>query len=319
MSETHCPVKSLPNELLSTILSELSSNDLLPAVAVDRLWHSLAVRILHRRLLSAASLPDNELILECYHPSAKISTPYLSCRYLGMSVRDGPAGVSAAAMDGECPSFADLRRLYSSFRPVKTEDNRQRRPRFGWIMPSVGSSAQAAAAAARERDEDETATEDVHLDDGERFSQLCTVTNVVKPGIRPGLFSHHINISDGVIRVFRHWLASMASDNSAAAAVSNSSSSSSSEATTSMFSSDDPRVLWVDDDAKSVGLRFRVMPGPSERMPLISDPDEDDPPVTYKLVYEEILVRTSKLLLAAEQTTIPHAGLSGKDIIIAPM
>jgi hypothetical protein len=42
--------------------------------------------------------------------------------------------------------------------------------------------------------------------DDESFAQLCTITNLVRMGPKPGLFRSHINMSDGVIRVWRDWL-----------------------------------------------------------------------------------------------------------------
>lgn len=195
-------------------------------------------------------------MLECYHPSAKISTPSLSCRYLGVKTRDGPIE------NPEAPGFTDLRRLYSSFRPVVIEENRRRRR---WFTLSAMEPARAV-----EKQGDETATEEVHMDDGELFSQLCAVTNVVKLSPKRGFFVSHVNISDGVIRVWREWLANRV--NEAAADHEK------------HFVASDGQILWV-DTAKTVGLRFKVTMGPSERMPLISGPG-DDFPVSYTLVYE---------------------------------
>jgi hypothetical protein len=109
----------------------------------------------------------------------------------------------------------------------------------------------------------------VNLDDGEMFSQLCAVTNLVKEGPRSGLFISHVNIVDGVIRVFRKWLAKMASRQDKS-------------------QSDSENILWIDTH-NNVGIRFSVAPAASENMPLISGPD-DDPPVHYKLVYEGMIL-----------------------------
>lgn len=119
-------------------------------------------------------------------------------------------------------------------------------------------------------DWDDSATEVVYLDEDELFSQLCTVTNLVKPGPKSGLFLSHVNVSDGVLRVWRHRLAEMAGQVSG------------SEPT-----STEDQVLWV-DAAQNIGLRFSVTPGPAERMPVLSGPD-DLPPVSYRLKYEGML------------------------------
>lgn len=237
--------RSLPLQILVSVLTAFSTADLLPLAPVCRRFHLVVARLLHRRLLDVASLPQNDLILECYHPSAKISTPYLACHYLGTKTRGGDVGAG-----GSSPVLSDLGRLYSSFRPALAEENRRRRTHLSEDSPV-----------------DDTATEDVYLDEDKLFSQLCAVTNLVKTGPRPGLFLSHINISDGVLRVFRDWLADAAAG--------------------TRGSEQDPwsdRILWV-DAGQSVGIRFRVTPGPIEMMPVISGPD-DCPPIAYRLQYE---------------------------------
>lgn len=172
------------------------------------------------------------------------------------------------------------------------EENRRKRFRYGWSVQTLAGSTQLQIAA--EDVIDDTAHQEVYLDEGERFSQLCTVTNVVTQGSRPGLFTRHINISEGVIRVFRDWLASMLSGSSSfqsgASHLSSASSSSAAAAAAAagttiadsgMFSSDDSRVLWV-DRTKDVGLRFKVTAGPEARGTIF----EDEPPVFYNLIYE---------------------------------
>lgn len=118
---------------------------------------------------------------------------------------------------------------------------------------------------------DRTATQEIHLDEGELFSQLCCVTNIVKEGPRHGLFTSHVNMSDGVIRVWRDWLAHRASGPAT-------------RDESEQFRIDDEGILW-DGASKSIGLRFRAISEPSERVPLISGPS-DDIPVSYTLVYE---------------------------------
>lgn len=164
------------------------------------------------------------------------------------------------------------------------EENRRKRFRYGWSVQTLAGSTQLQIAA--EDVIDETAHQEVYLDEGERFSQLCTVTNVVTQGARPGLFLRHVNISEGVIRVFRHWLASMLPKRISSQSGSSSSSSSSAETGISIadsgeFASDDARILWV-DRTKDVGLRFKVAPGPEARGTIF----EDEPPVFYTLIYE---------------------------------
>lgn len=110
----------------------------------------------------------------------------------------------------------------------------------------------------------EAPSHDVYLDDGEMFSQLCTVTNVVKVGLRRGLFLSHVNINDGVVRVFRKWLAAAAAG--------------------TMDADDAEQILWTERH-KNVGLKFKVTETGDVRRPVLVDSGED-PAVSYRLEYK---------------------------------
>ncbi|KAL6862845.1 hypothetical protein ACO1O0_003083 [Amphichorda felina] len=268
-------LEELPTEILDDVLDSFSTKDLLPLAPVSRRFCLLITSLLHRRLLDVSSLPQNDLIFECYHPSAKISTPYLACHYIGTKTRG-----EDIVTDKSCPALPDLRRLYSCFRPAIAEENRRCRTKLCEDSPV-----------------DDTATEDIYLDEGELFSQLCTATNLVKTGPRKGLFLSLVNISDSTVRVRRNWLADTA--------------------VVARGSKQDPwshGILWA-DESQNVGIRFSVTPGPIETMPVLSGPD-DCPPVAYRLQYEELLVRTRKLLLAAEKSVVQDITHSGKAIVI---
>lgn len=272
--------------MLAATLALLSSRELAQVARVSRHFYAVGVRVLYRRLVDAARLPDHELILECYHPSAKISTPYLACRYLGTRVADGDA------IDDGAPALADLDRLYSSFRPVVAAEE------DGWPLDAAARQRKSLRRRRRRRrraghgpereaegeqegeddddDGDEMATQDIDLDQGELFSQLCTVTNVVKHSSMRGLFVSHVNTCDGVLRVWRKWLA----DAAAGARDGNDDDGGSTAI-------DRDRFLWV-DAAKSVGLRFRVAPAGASPH---ADGDDDEPAVSYTLVYQGMSTR----------------------------
>ena len=234
---------NLISQLLAASLAYLSARELVQILPVSRRFHSLTVRALYRRLVEASSLPYNQLILECYHPSAKLTTPSLSCRHMGTKLAGRLGGTE------ERPHLSDFQKMYSSFRPVLPEEGQSRRQ--------------------RRTKGDSTATQDIFFDESELFAQLCATTSVAKESRRRGFFLSHVNTCDGVVRVWRQWLAERAS-----------------------FSDEDldeggvdyDRYLWV-DAARNVGIRFRVTLGPAETMPLISVPG-DDTPVSYTLIYE---------------------------------
>ncbi|KAK7427452.1 hypothetical protein QQZ08_006058 [Neonectria magnoliae] len=248
MSSCDSSITLLPNETLSAILSHSSTLELLPLALVNRRFYSLVAQALHRRLIQTAPVPENQLMLECYHPSARYYTPYLACKFQKTVVRDGPE------FDSVSPTLSDLQRLYASYRIVWSEENRRPR-RIGARFNSAGRGSKA---------DDDDITVNVDLDEGESFSQLCASAYIVREGPRPSIFVSHYNIEDGVIRVFRKWLAERASQNPP--------------------SNESDNILWI-DRFKNAGIRFRVNPAASRRMPLISGPD-DEPPVSYGLVYE---------------------------------
>lgn len=181
------------------------------------------------------------------------------------------------------------------------EENRRARARY----PTAGTSARDAAAGGGGGDDDLTASVNVHLDEGEMFSQLCAVTNLVKTGPRRGLFLSHVNVNDGVVRVFRRWLAARAS---------------SSEGGAGSAGGDEEPILWT-NRYKTVGLRFRVHQNIDARTrPAIwSEAEDEDLPVSYTLVYEELLVRTSSLLLEVENSEAQEVTSTGKAIVIASL
>ncbi|EFY92639.1 F-box domain containing protein [Metarhizium acridum CQMa 102] len=283
MATTTCPMEALPNELLAASLGCLSTRELIQVVPVSRCFYTLATRILYRRLIDVSPLPHNRLILDCYHPSERLTTPPLSCRYLGLK------RVSEQPITDESLKFSDLSKLYSSYRPVLKEENRDR-PR---------ASRQTGSKSLQS---DETATQDVYLDHDLLFSQLCAVTYVVKEASKPGFFVSQVNTCDGIIRVWRGWLAEKSNLNGA------------DEGLNSKIIDLD-KFLWV-DVGKNVGLRFRVVLGPAERLPLLSGPG-DDSPVSYTLIYEELVVRTTTLLMAVEASTVQEASPSSKAVIIS--
>lgn len=341
-------------QILLSVLSLLPTPDLVPLTAVSRPFHHVAVRLLQLRMARAAALPQHQLILECYHPSAKISTPYLHCDYLGTDGLDGAGN----GRGDRYLSLEELAGLYSRFRPVPQEENRRPRQRYprrsaGGASPGVGAGSPMELGGRRELGRSDPsasgegaglqfdpgpASHEINLDETELFSQLCTVTNVVKCGPKRGLFLSHVNVGDGVIRVWRDWLAARA----AAIAFSGTGlrgdpGESVRERPGPSSCQDDKDILWVDAD-KVVGVRFHVVENTNLQRPILVRPDENLP-VSYTLEYEgkpraslevfahhplaltdvvtELLVRTSKLLLMVEKSDMQEISPTGKAVVIA--
>ncbi|ORY58122.1 F-box domain-containing protein [Pseudomassariella vexata] len=279
-------IDSLPNEILMQILDTFPTRSLLPLAAVSQRFNAHVAAVHYTRLVEAATLRDHELILECYHPSAKISTPYLHCEYLGTD------GIAETGLD---PTLRGLNDLYSRFRPVSSSQSRRPRARY---------PTKRAIESAKEPLAEEAPSHDVFLDSGELFSQLCTVTNLVKVGPRRGLFLSHANITDGVIRVWRDWLlreAAKTADGTQRVSM----------------GADDSSILWA-DSSKNVGLKVRVVEQTDMHAPVLVGP-EDDPPLSYTLVYEELLIRTNQVLLHMEKSEAQQVTHAGKAVVIASM
>ncbi|KAE8443852.1 hypothetical protein EG329_001261 [Mollisiaceae sp. DMI_Dod_QoI] len=264
-------IGALPNEILIAILSTFPTLSLLPLTLVSHRFHSLIARILYHRLIEIAQLKERTLLLECYHPSTKLSTPSLLCDYLGTHDLDSLDSCSETYIYedlGDCKTgqLGKLAGLYSHFRPLKPEAERRtvrRHPAGGSFIPAANDLVD---------DHDEFVCQNVHLEAHELFSQLCTVTNVVKPGPR-GFLLGCVNISEGITRLWRHWLAEHAQTKP--------------EHASGRASADKERggrLLWA-DKGQNVGLRIRVVERDDGIAPVLVRKDEDEP-VSYTLQYE---------------------------------
>ena len=246
--------------------------------------HDLILRILHHRLIKAASLKDHKLILECFHPSTKLSTPYLFCDYLGTDGLSDRVEGEGALYDGieKTGRLGKLSGLYSHFRPLRPEEDRKP------LRPHpAGGCAPGPSNSLIER-EAEYVCQNLHLESHELFSQLCVITNLVKVGPKRGLFKSCVTIGEGIIRIFRPWLAerSIASKS------------------TSKEAEDDEhakKLQWA-DTAKHVGLQIKVVERDDINAPVLVRRDEDRS-VSYTLQYEGEFYSLSGRTCADDQRT----------------
>ncbi|KAI3332395.1 hypothetical protein HD806DRAFT_480434 [Xylariaceae sp. AK1471] len=278
MDQTTESLDSLPNELLIKVLDYFPTRSLLPLAAVSRRFRGLVGRLHYYRLVEATVLQDRELILECYHPSDRLSTPSLFCKYLATD------GLYESGADAD---MEDLNKLYSRFRLFLGDENRRPRARRPTARVIEGTEEPLTEAPSY----------DVNLEAGELFTQLCAVTNLLKVGPIRGLFLSIVNVADGVIRVWREWLLEQAE------------TSATEQQREGQRNLDDSSILWT-DSSKDVGVRFRVSPKEDSRVPLLLGLN-DEPPVSYTLEYQELIVRTNRLLLSLETSEaqqVAHAG-----------
>lgn len=163
--------------------------------------------------------------------------------------------------------------MYSHFRPLQPDGNRRVRrphPAGGWISGPVDT--------LREK-QTEYVCQNIHLESHELFSQLCTITNLVKVGPKRGLFLSCVNIGEGITRVWRNWLADRCSSLKKRNRLG-------SGPNTRLEEDEEykKRLLWA-DTGNHVGMRLRVSEEENKPAPILISRDEDVP-VSYVLEYE---------------------------------
>jgi len=185
--------------------------------------------------------------------------------------------------------------LYSRFRPIRPEMEHRvfRSHPAGDVPGHPGPSVMFPSEPSLiEQEPEGLVSHSVSLDSHELFSQLCVVTNLVKLGPRRGVFYSFVNVADGVVRIFRDWLAKRADETPTNGP--DPGSGNLKESGEMVLPGPDigtpdaypeARTLWV-DIRQNVGIRVRIKERKWRRdMPILLYRDED-PAVTYSMEYE---------------------------------
>ena len=232
-------------------------------------------------------MEDHKLILECFHPSAKLTTPGLVCDYLGTDgLSDDVEGQGQLYDDVEKTGrLGKLAGLYSHFLPVGAEQERcprRRRHPAGDVPGYPDGSTSYPGITAHEFDQ--VPSQIINLEPHELFSQLCTIANLVKVVPNVGFLLSCVTIGEGVIRVWRDWLAAHAVLPEGKGKMP--SREPFPHATSSMPTADEngSRMLWL-DNAKNVGIRLRVIEREDLGTPILMSIAEDAH-VAYSIEYE---------------------------------
>jgi hypothetical protein len=192
-----------------------------------------------------------------------------------------------------CYRLGELKNMYSHFRPYRrdldAEERRVLRP------PGDIPGTRTYAGSMAEQYHGEAVKQLLSLEDYERFTQLCAVTNLVKLGPRNGLFTRFVEVEDSVVRVFRSWLKRLSdrSDTDIAEDIiiggSQNGGNDTARAENLARSNDlsDEAILWM-NPAKTTGLRLRVRERKLRRDApiLIVADEEEDTPVTFEIEYQ---------------------------------
>ncbi|KAI4128430.1 MAG: hypothetical protein LQ338_002752 [Usnochroma carphineum] len=281
-----------------------------PRLAIHDLPNEdVIIRIVHQRLLLAASLEDRKLILECYHPSAQYTEPYVFCDYLGTP------GLSSER-EGQGSLYQDLRvergqlkHLYSRFRPSRADfsTNAVRSHPAGDVPASRTSPTDQESASNVGEANRGLVTHRLFLDAHELFTQLSVTAALVQVGPRRGVFLSFIDVIDKKTpRVWREWLAEKANG-------STNGETQNREDKVGISASQSEPIIWA-DSGKTLGLRVRVKENKWRKdAPIIVHRDEDQA-ISYSLELEELLISTTHLLLAVEKSLLERHG-DGKAMI----
>lgn len=172
---------------------------------------------------------------------------------------------------GGTDRLGKLKTFYSHFRPLLPDEihmsHRRRASSWGFDQSNSLTEIQS-----------EYVCQNVHLESHELFSQLCTLTNMVKEGPKPGIFLSCVKISGGVIRVWRDWLAERYASSGKFSTLYSRHNI--------MDEEEESRrcLLWA-DPRENVGIRIRVMKKEDVESPILAGPD-DEASVSYTLQYE---------------------------------
>ncbi|KAI4655320.1 hypothetical protein J4E93_000030 [Alternaria ventricosa] len=315
MSE--CYLYRLPNELLLHLLTPIPTPELLQLTTISHRIYTLILRILHNRLTAAAELHSHSVLLECFHPSAKLTEPPYFCTYRCTDGLKSYDDYNSATK--EVGRLAEYNNMYSRFKPHRRDleaDGRRVKRRPGDVPGS-----RTFPGAVQERYEGETVRQTLGLEAHELFTQLVAQTNLVKIGSH-NLFTNFVDIEEGVLRVWRDWLRDIAARGlTANTGVPNEvveevgkGKEIVREVEEEKADLDDPRILWV-SPRKDSGIRFNVRERKLRRdAPILISTDEDMP-VTYEIEYDELLIRTSHLLLMLERSMLQEDNSSGKAVV----
>ena len=277
-------------QLLLHLFVPLPTPDLLPLTVLSHRIYNIILRILHNRLVAAAELESHSLLLECYHPSAKLTEPPYFCAYQGtdgLSLYEDPCGpdrVAAAARLGE------MRQMYSRFRPPRREleDGGRRVARRPGDIPG----SRTYPGTAQDKFSGEIVKQTVSLEAHELFTQLVAQVNLVKIGPYNGLFSAFVDVEEGVLRIWRKWLGENAAKGKHDIDTPKEKTEEVGGAKGELrkpdeikSGSEDQCILWV-STARNTGIRFNVRERKLRRDTPILIRNDENLPVSYDVEYD---------------------------------
>ncbi|KAF2718623.1 hypothetical protein K431DRAFT_287508 [Polychaeton citri CBS 116435] len=305
---------ALPNEILLSIFNIYSTRELSYLTSTCKRFHSLILRLIQHRLHVAAGLDGHVLYLECYPPAASLTASHLFCKTIGTE------GLNEIINDihndeNYVGQLARLGAMYSRFRPQQKEPDPSRGARnFAGDIPGSRTWKPPNSVQPISRvDLNDNVTATVTVDANDLFCQLTTSAFLGKRESTRGLLAFIQGISDGTIRVWRNWLAEQCESRTfsgggkvAVEEARHGSSSGRKRRADSIAGVTDPKkdasILWINTRDDNVGIKFRVLERKvrDSNTPILFESDIEMA-ASYLVEYEEILIRTTHLLLKLEE------------------
>lgn len=269
----------------------------------------------------------------------KLFEPPYFCTYHGT---DGLSSYEAEPTEeGDVGArLGKMRNMYSRFRPHhrELEEGGRRVLRRPGDIPG----SRTFPGTAKDRYQGDKVKQTLSMESHELFTQLVAQTNLVKIGPRHGLFTCFVDVEEGVLRVWKDWLAETAANcrqSQAGTQVEDVEEVGKGKEAVKEVNAEvekrnldlkDPQILWVTQSRNS-GIRFNVKEKKFRRdAPILIRADEGMP-VSYEIEYDgmsfsqllksssnvsaELLVRTSHLLFAFEKSLVQEDNSSGKAVV----
>jgi len=174
---------------------------------------------------------------------------------------------------------------------MDAEEKRPRRHPAGDVPGHPGTSTTYPSRASDDSSRpDDLVSHSITLEAHELFSQLCGCVNLVKVGPRRGLFLSCVSVGEGVMRIWREWLADMTSHASSSSRGDSlepllKTRSNGYARIGNMTDTGDERMMWI-DNGRNVGIRVVVKERKWRRdQPILISRDEDVA-VSYAIGFE---------------------------------
>ena len=258
--------------------------------------HALVTRLLQQRLQIATGLDGHTLYLECHPPSGRLTAAKVPCLALGSDGLDDI--LSGLELDnGGVGQIGRMHELYARFRPQRTEPEvtvTYRHP--AGDVP--GSRTYRESTASKTIDLDDVVSDIVTVDAHDLFSQLTALTYLGKREPSRGLLFSIQEVSEGTIRVWRHWLSRQCESKSwtdgepvvihheAPTSPVSKGKGRADSIVSPLACQHDPSILWVNTSRQNVGIKFRVKERKRGRVNPILFSSDEEVSVSYLVVFE---------------------------------